>query len=85
MTDILNAYITPEIANNVLNYFISDEGFNGGYFATKLYDLMAHADRSNLTKIAEGFPAQVAAFELARTTHTGFTSLRIIASADNEA
>ena len=74
--------ITRKIARHTLHYFLGDEGYSGGYFSDHLFQLMAHADSKKLTQIAEGFPAEVAAFEMARKSDNGIESLRIIATGE---
>jgi hypothetical protein len=78
MSTDINSFITSKVASHTLHFFSPGEGYEGGHFSDALFTLMAKADRANLTKIAEGFPAEVAAFELARTSATGLAALRIL-------
>lgn len=71
--------ITPKIANHVLWYFSHDAGFTPGGFFAAFYELAGRADKENLAKLAEGFPAEVAAFKLGRNTVGGLDMLRVIA------
>ena len=72
--------ITPLIANHVLWFFGRDEGFAPGGFFAAFYELASRADKDNLAKLALGFPAQIKAFESARTNPDGLQHLRAIAT-----
>ena len=74
-----DAFISRQIANNVLNFFHSDEGFNpGGYFSA-FYELLSRADAENTRRLSEAYPKQVSAFLLARNGEEGMNQLREIA------
>lgn len=64
-----------ERANNVLNWFDSSKGYAGGGFFAALMSAAARADDQNLNRLAEGFPAEIAAYRLATRDPEG---LRII-------
>lgn len=72
--------ITPLMAKHVLWYFSHDEGIQPGGFFSAFYELASRADNENLAHLAEGFPAQIAAFKLGRNTIGGLEMLRVIAS-----
>ncbi len=71
--------ITPKVANHALHYFHSDEGFIGGAYFDCLFRLAALADTEHLEKLANEYPAEIAAFHLARFPG-GIQTLRIMAS-----
>jgi len=80
MAQIDEVVISPLIANHVLWFFGRDEGFAPGGFFAVFYELASRADKNNLAKLELGFPAQVAAFELARNNPNGLQQLRSIAT-----
>ena len=71
--------ISPVIANHVLNFFNRDEGFTPGGFFSAFYELLSRADAENVNRLAEGFPKQVSAFLMARSSQEGMDKLREIA------
>jgi len=80
MAQIDEVVISPLIANHVLWFFGRDEGFAPGGFFAAFYELASRADKDNLAKLELGFPAQIAAFELARNNPDGLQQLRAIAT-----
>lgn len=68
-----------ERANNVLNFFNSDEGYSGGGFFNELMRAMSRADDLNLGRLALGFPAEVAAYRAATRDPNGIEILREVA------
>ena len=67
--------IPPETAQHVL-YMFGHTGRPPGPFAQQLLQLIAHADRQNLAKLAEVFPAEAEAVRLAQREHGGIDILR---------
>lgn len=80
MTAKAEPVITPQIANHILWFFSHDEGFQPGGFFEAFYDLASRADKENLERLAEGFPAQIAPFQLGRSGEAGLSMLRVMAS-----
>lgn len=71
--------ITKQIANHILWFFSHDEGYQPGGFFEAFYELASRADKENLAKLGEGFPAQIEAFTLGRNEVGGLEMLRTIA------
>lgn len=67
--------IPPETAQHVL-YMFGHTGRPPGPFAQQLFQLIAHADRQNLAKLAEVYPTEVEAVRLAQHSHDGIDILR---------
>lgn len=78
MTANAEPAITPQIANHVLHFFKSNEGFSGGYVSDKFFELCAYADNGYVDRLALGFPEEIAAFRLAKQSG-GIEMLRTIA------
>lgn len=70
---------TREIANHVLHFFHSDEGYAPGSFFSTFYVLLARADQTNINRLSEAYPIQVNAFLMARKSQEGMDYLREIA------
>lgn len=71
--------ISAKVANHALNYRNRDEGFSGGWVSEKFFELCAHADDDIKSRLALGFPSEIAAFEIGRKPG-GIAALRIIAA-----
>lgn len=80
MTQIIEATITPKVANHALHYFNSDEGFSGGSYFDCLFRLAALADDDHIQKLTREYPAEMGAFILAQKHSGGIVMLRTIAS-----
>jgi len=72
--------ITREIANNVLHFFRSNEGYPAGGFFHALYEAAARADRQNMDRLESAFPGEIGAFRLAVERADGMNQLRQIAA-----
>lgn len=62
--------IPAETARHVLRVFGHEGGHQPGSFTERLIELLAYADRTNLAKLAQIYPAEAAAVDLAQN-HTG--------------
>lgn len=65
MADFDSKTITPDISSQVLWYF-GEPGRKPGSFATALLTAIAAADPMNQARLAMGFPAYVAAMQMAQ-------------------
>ena len=80
--DLLAQWVDERTANHVLHYFRGGEGYEGGDFANALIKATCHADVHNKLRLAEGFPAEVAAVRLAKDHPEGIAILRTIAKGE---
>ena len=69
-----------KIANHVLHYFESREGFNGGSFDTALLVDFSKADIENQDLLSRGFPIHADLWWLATTQSGGLDRVREIAN-----
>lgn len=69
-----------KIANHVLHYFESREGFNGGSFDTALLVAFSKADIENQELLGRGFPIHADLWWLATRQSGGLDRIREIAS-----
>lgn len=70
--------IDPETASNTLWVF-GYRGTEPGSFTRRLIDTIAHADRTNEARLAQAFPAEVAAVRMAKYDAGGIAKLQVIA------
>lgn len=71
--------ITPKVANHALHYFHSNEGFSGGEYSDRLFNLIAVADDEHLEKLATIHRSEVFAYQMGKFPG-GIETLRIMAS-----
>jgi hypothetical protein len=74
--------IPAETARHVLWMFGSEGGYRPGSFTQRLLELLAHADRVNLAKLAQAYPAEAAAVDLAQNDENGIAKLSRIATGE---
>jgi hypothetical protein len=74
------ATIPIETARHVLWVFGSEGGYRPGSFTQRLLELLAHADAVNAAKLAQAFPAEAAAVQLAQYDENGIAQLSAIAT-----
>ncbi|MFJ8929309.1 hypothetical protein ACIRLA_22290 [Streptomyces sp. NPDC102364] len=67
--------IPAETARHVLWMFGNEGGYRPGSFTQRLLELLAHADRVNLAKLAQAYPAEAAAVDLAQNDENGIAKL----------
>lgn len=72
--------ITPEAAAHYLYMNGVSGGREPGSFTSTLFELIRRADVSNLAKLSEAFPEEVAAYRLATLYQDGVEVLQDIAS-----
>lgn len=77
--------ITPEIANQVLHYYDSSQGYPAGGFMHDLIALIGKADPRNKARLAIGFGGYVQAVILAQEETDGMDRLQVIAAGDKVA
>ncbi|AEQ21004.1 hypothetical protein E3_0905 [Rhodococcus phage E3] len=71
--------ISREDANNVLAFYRSGEGYDGGTFTNKLLSAIASADVHNRAKLRGAYPELVEAMQAAATSPWGIDEIRKIA------
>lgn len=71
--------IPAETAHHVLNMF-GYGGYPPGRFVQQLLELIASADITNIARLAQGFPVEVQAVQLAQYDKDGIARLQAIAN-----
>jgi hypothetical protein len=83
-TDTAQGVITPDAAAHVLWHYKSGGGYEPGSFVRKLIEAIAAADVVNRQRLALGFPAYVAAVNLADRSTNGLVALEAISEGERE-
>lgn len=76
--------ITADAAAHVLWHYRQDGGYEPGSFVRKLIEAITAADPINRQRLTLGFPAYVAAVQVAETNPAGFVALEAIAEGEPE-